>query len=251
MDWGNHYRCPGCSAITASSLTIILYQTAQEARFNQLRDFLLPSDQVGDQLDRGNDEVRILYFLERLEREAEKAGGKLHILNGNHETMNVAGRFTYATLPGLADFYQWQLMQSWGSALKVHIWPYPGLLITDTLFVCAPYYFLSVRQTWRGCTSFSDGKGRDCGWMEVLSVQAKCGCSIADSQQSVPPPRSSLDNTSAAAARRTALSPGGITHGMLPDQHSMVKSPHHSTQPTSWVLDCHTETGQASLKRCL
>ncbi|EIE25532.1 Metallo-dependent phosphatase [Coccomyxa subellipsoidea C-169] len=61
--------------------------------------------QVGDQLDRGNDEVRILYFLERLEREAERAGGKLHILNGNHETMNVAGRFNYATLPGLADFY--------------------------------------------------------------------------------------------------------------------------------------------------
>ncbi len=82
---------------------------------------ILPSDQVGDQLDRGNDEVRILYFLERLEREAEKAGGKLHILNGNHETMNVAGRFNYATLPGLADFYQWQLMQSWGSSLKV--WP--------------------------------------------------------------------------------------------------------------------------------
>lgn len=75
--------------------------------------------QVGDQLDRGNDEVRILYFLERLQREAERAGGKLHILTGNHETMNVAGRFTYATLPGLADFYQWQLMQSWGSALKV------------------------------------------------------------------------------------------------------------------------------------
>ena len=57
--------------------------------------------------------------MERLEREADRAGGKLHILTGNHETMNVAGRFNYATLPGLADFYQWQLMQSWGSALKV------------------------------------------------------------------------------------------------------------------------------------
>ena len=46
---------------------------------------------MGDQLDRGDNEIQILYFLERLQREAEEAGGKLHILNGNHETMNVAG----------------------------------------------------------------------------------------------------------------------------------------------------------------
>ena len=75
--------------------------------------------QVGDQLDRGDNEIQILYFLERLQREAEAAGGKLHILNGNHETMNVAGRFTYATLPALASFYEWQAMHSWGSSLKV------------------------------------------------------------------------------------------------------------------------------------
>lgn len=77
--------------------------------------------QVGDQLDRGDNEIQILYFLERLQREAEAAGGKLHILNGNHETMNVAGRFTYATLPALASFYEWQAMHSWGSSLKVCI----------------------------------------------------------------------------------------------------------------------------------
>ena len=74
---------------------------------------------MGDQLDRGDNEIQILYFLERLQREAEEAGGKLHILNGNHETMNVAGRFTYATLPALASFYEWQLMHSWASSLKV------------------------------------------------------------------------------------------------------------------------------------
>jgi hypothetical protein len=38
--------------------------------------------QVGDQLDRGNQEIEILYFLERLEREAAAAGGALHVLNG-------------------------------------------------------------------------------------------------------------------------------------------------------------------------
>lgn len=74
---------------------------------------------MGDQLDRGDNELQILYFLERLQREAARAGGRLHVLNGNHETMNAAGRFNYATLPGLVDFYQWQLLQSWGIALKV------------------------------------------------------------------------------------------------------------------------------------
>ena len=77
--------------------------------------------QVGDQLDRGDNEIQILYFLERLQKEAEEAGGKLHVLNGNHETMNVAGRFTYATLPALASFYEWQAMHSWGANLKVSI----------------------------------------------------------------------------------------------------------------------------------
>ncbi|KAK9825447.1 hypothetical protein WJX81_001287 [Elliptochloris bilobata] len=74
--------------------------------------------QVGDQLDRGDHELEILYFLERLQREAARAGGALHILNGNHETMNVAGRFRYATLPGIADFYRWEVVQSIGAGLK-------------------------------------------------------------------------------------------------------------------------------------
>lgn len=75
--------------------------------------------QVGDQLDRGDNEIQILYFLERLQKEAAAAGGALHILNGNHETMNVGGRFRYATQPGRIDFLRWQLLQSMGEGLKV------------------------------------------------------------------------------------------------------------------------------------
>lgn len=37
---------------------------------------------VGDQLDRGDNEVRVLYFLEKLQREAAQQGGALHILTG-------------------------------------------------------------------------------------------------------------------------------------------------------------------------
>ncbi|KAK9819805.1 hypothetical protein WJX72_002638 [[Myrmecia] bisecta] len=74
--------------------------------------------QVGDQLDRGDNEVEILYFLERLQKEAAKAGGALYILNGNHETMNVAGRFRYATAPAIWEFDRWQKLACLGDALK-------------------------------------------------------------------------------------------------------------------------------------
>ena len=67
--------------------------------------------QVGDQLDRGGDEVAILFMLERLRREARAAGGELIVMNGNHETLNVAGKFRYAFKGGMEDFRRW-----WGAA---------------------------------------------------------------------------------------------------------------------------------------
>jgi hypothetical protein len=58
--------------------------------------------QVGDLLDRGDQELPLLYWLERLRRSAAAAGGAVHVLNGNHETMNVAGQYRYATRGGVA-----------------------------------------------------------------------------------------------------------------------------------------------------
>ncbi len=60
--------------------------------------------QTGDQLDRGDDEREILELLERLQGEARAAGGALHVLNGNHETMNVLGDFRYVT-PGARNVF--------------------------------------------------------------------------------------------------------------------------------------------------
>jgi hypothetical protein len=51
--------------------------------------------QVGDQLDRGPDDRAILDFLVRLEEEAGEAGGAVHVLNGNHELLNVMLNFAY------------------------------------------------------------------------------------------------------------------------------------------------------------
>jgi Calcineurin-like phosphoesterase len=60
--------------------------------------------QTGDQLDRGDDERAILDLLDRLVEDAKKAGGALHVLNGNHEVMNVALDFRYVTEGGFKDF---------------------------------------------------------------------------------------------------------------------------------------------------
>lgn len=60
--------------------------------------------QTGDQLDRGDGEREILDLLETLARQAERAGGKVHVLNGNHEIMNVQGDLRYVTPAGFSRF---------------------------------------------------------------------------------------------------------------------------------------------------
>jgi hypothetical protein len=60
--------------------------------------------QVGDQLDRGEDEREILHWLEDLAEEARAAGGAVYPLLGNHETMNVELDLRYVTMGGFADF---------------------------------------------------------------------------------------------------------------------------------------------------
>ena len=60
--------------------------------------------QVGDQLDRGEDERAILHWLEDLATQAKAAGGAVYPLLGNHETMNVELDLRYVTAGGFADF---------------------------------------------------------------------------------------------------------------------------------------------------
>ena len=47
--------------------------------------------QIGDIMDRGHRAKDIFDLLIRLEKEAEQAGGKIHLLLGNHEEMNITG----------------------------------------------------------------------------------------------------------------------------------------------------------------
>uniref|UniRef100_A0A6N2M2P6 Calcineurin-like phosphoesterase domain-containing protein n=1 Tax=Salix viminalis TaxID=40686 RepID=A0A6N2M2P6_SALVM len=74
--------------------------------------------QVGDVLDRGDDEIKILYFLEKLRREAMKDGGNFVTMNGNHEIMNIEGDFRYVTKLGLKEFEDWAYWYCLGNEMK-------------------------------------------------------------------------------------------------------------------------------------
>ena len=53
--------------------------------------------QTGDIADRGPDTRRIVEHMQRLTRQARRAGGRVHQLIGNHEAMNVYGDLRYVT----------------------------------------------------------------------------------------------------------------------------------------------------------
>jgi hypothetical protein len=60
--------------------------------------------QLGDMIDRGPDDRKILDLYRRLQPEAEAAGGKVHVLLGNHEVMNMTHDLRYVSTNGFAAF---------------------------------------------------------------------------------------------------------------------------------------------------
>lgn len=61
--------------------------------------------QLGDLPDRGPQTRRIIELLKKLEKQAPRDGGRVHILIGNHDAMNMYGDLRYA-LP-LHPSLQW------------------------------------------------------------------------------------------------------------------------------------------------
>jgi len=51
----------------------------------------------GDMMDRGADVTRLLWFVYGLERQAHAAGGRVHVMLGNHETMVMLNDLRYTT----------------------------------------------------------------------------------------------------------------------------------------------------------
>ena len=59
--------------------------------------------QVGDILDRGDNELAIMRKFANLAKQARKEGGDVLVVHGNHEIMNVLGDFRYATKGAYAE----------------------------------------------------------------------------------------------------------------------------------------------------
>jgi hypothetical protein len=59
---------------------------------------------LGDLLDRGDDSKRVLDLLMKLETQAAAAGGRVHLVLGNHEVMNLTGDLRYVAPGEFAAF---------------------------------------------------------------------------------------------------------------------------------------------------
>ena len=55
--------------------------------------------QLGDVTDRGPDSLKIVHSLQQLQKDAPRKGGRVVVVLGNHEAMNLLGDFRYTT-PG-------------------------------------------------------------------------------------------------------------------------------------------------------
>jgi len=109
--------------------------------------------QLGDILDRGGDELRLLYLLRRLALSAEARGGAFLPILGNHEVMNVSGDFRFATPQGFQEFSAWAGWYRAGLAIKrrcgEHLDPQPR-----NPFLGVPKSFPGVKpEFWDGMRS--------------------------------------------------------------------------------------------------
>jgi hypothetical protein len=58
----------------------------------------------GDLIDKGPSDRGVLDLARRLQSEAEVAGGRVHVVLGNHEAMNLDGNLRYVSKESFAEF---------------------------------------------------------------------------------------------------------------------------------------------------
>ena len=79
----------------------IFTQLLQTAKLTNAKNAWIGGDAhlvlTGDYVDRGPDSAKVLDLLMELERQAQKAGGQVHPLLGNHEAMDIYGDLRYVT----------------------------------------------------------------------------------------------------------------------------------------------------------
>ena len=100
-------------SVTYSDNGDILAVSDIESGYKTFRDFLISNNVInqdlewtfgnghlvllGDFVDRGNSTTQVLWFIYRLEQEAQKYGGQVHFIIGNHELKNFQGNFESAS----------------------------------------------------------------------------------------------------------------------------------------------------------
>ena len=72
--------------------------------------------QTGDVLDRGPDSRKCIDLLMDLEKQAKRAGGRVHALIGNHEAMNIVGFLDYVSKEEFASYTDSRSEKRWGQA---------------------------------------------------------------------------------------------------------------------------------------
>lgn len=87
--------------------------------------------QTGDVLDRGPDSRKAMDLLIRLEGEAKKAGGAVHALIGNHETMLIYGNHAYVSDGEYAAFRDENSGKAREELYQEHRKAQPGVVFDD------------------------------------------------------------------------------------------------------------------------
>jgi hypothetical protein len=121
--------------------------------------------QLGDVLDRGDDEQAIVDLFEALERQAAAAGGSFTWLLGNHELMNAAGDYRYVTPGGWRDFDDREaVMAPGGTYARVFAGQDVIAVVGDSVFSHAgvlPTWTSDLTAANRAARCWLDGAGRE------------------------------------------------------------------------------------------
>jgi hypothetical protein len=138
--------------------------------------------QTGDITDRGPDSLKIIRHLQKLDKEAASAGGRIVVLLGNHEAMNVIGDLRYVDPGEFAAFRdaasEALRRAAWDASSKLFIAnyraKYPAMSdreIRDDWFKATPLGMLEHQRAW--------APGGELGrWAATLPAIAKIGDTI-------------------------------------------------------------------------
>jgi len=107
---------------------------------------------VGDVLDRGPDSRRALDLIRQLEPQAEATGGRVHLVLGNHEIMNLTGDLRYVSSDEYAAFADEEPLETRAAEFDLYVEALgrsPDLAEARTMFDTAyPLGFFAHREAF-------------------------------------------------------------------------------------------------------